>query len=231
MAELTKSAKAHARLSHPVIDSDGHWIEYLPALTEYIKKVIGSDGADRYWAAVGSYFGEPKLDYRAAAREAAAGQRMVGGADQEHAGSRHRDAAQAAPRAHGRPGSGLRRAVPDGADPDYRYRTWTTRRSDAGGCRALNMYAADLFRDFRTVSRRWESSRTIPPKRRSRSSNSPRPWASRRWCSPGWSAVRVPAATARVIGTPWRWTAITTTTRCGRSARNSKSFPPSTPRR
>ncbi len=61
MAELTKSAKAHARLSHPVIDSDGHWIEYLPALTEYIKKVIGNDGADRYWAAVGSYFGEPKL--------------------------------------------------------------------------------------------------------------------------------------------------------------------------
>ena len=119
MAELTKSAKAHARLSHPVIDSDGHWVEYLPALTEYLKKVIGSDGADQYWKAVAAYFGDPYPGYRRPAREEAAGHRMVGGADQEHAGPRHRDAPQAAARTHGRPGIGLRRALSDRPDPDY----------------------------------------------------------------------------------------------------------------
>jgi hypothetical protein len=40
----TKSAAAHQRLSHPVIDSDGHWMEYEPAIAEYVEKVLGTNG-------------------------------------------------------------------------------------------------------------------------------------------------------------------------------------------
>src|SRR5579883_3681381 len=30
------------RLNHPVIDSDGHWVEFGPQLTDYLKRVGGS---------------------------------------------------------------------------------------------------------------------------------------------------------------------------------------------
>jgi len=39
-------AQIHARLSHPVIDSDGHWIEYFPSLLDYIRNVAGAKAAE-----------------------------------------------------------------------------------------------------------------------------------------------------------------------------------------
>ena len=35
----TKSAAARQGLSHLVIDSDGHWMEYEPAIAEYVESV------------------------------------------------------------------------------------------------------------------------------------------------------------------------------------------------
>ena len=35
-----------ARLKHPVIDSDGHWIEYQPVMLDYLKKVAGTKAAE-----------------------------------------------------------------------------------------------------------------------------------------------------------------------------------------
>jgi predicted TIM-barrel fold metal-dependent hydrolase len=35
-----------ARLSHPVIDSDGHWIEYYPMMLDYLRKVGGNKTAE-----------------------------------------------------------------------------------------------------------------------------------------------------------------------------------------
>lgn len=35
-----------ARLSHPVIDSDGHWIEYQPVMLDYLKQVAGAKAAE-----------------------------------------------------------------------------------------------------------------------------------------------------------------------------------------
>ena len=37
-------------LSHPVIDGDGHWIEYTPVFAEKMRKVVGSKGADGFIA-------------------------------------------------------------------------------------------------------------------------------------------------------------------------------------
>ena len=37
-------------LSHPVIDGDGHWIEYTPVFAEKMRKVVGDKGADGFIA-------------------------------------------------------------------------------------------------------------------------------------------------------------------------------------
>jgi predicted TIM-barrel fold metal-dependent hydrolase len=39
-------AQIHAHLNHPVIDSDGHWIEYFPLLLEYLGKVAGNKAVE-----------------------------------------------------------------------------------------------------------------------------------------------------------------------------------------
>src|SRR5207245_1683291 len=50
-AHLT-AAQIKLRLTHPVIDADGHWVEYGPVFTEQLRKVGGED-AVRGWNAVG----------------------------------------------------------------------------------------------------------------------------------------------------------------------------------
>jgi hypothetical protein len=47
---MSKSAEIRAWLGHPVIDADGHWIEYGPALNEYVAQESGKDGAKRFWS-------------------------------------------------------------------------------------------------------------------------------------------------------------------------------------
>ena len=42
------SAEVRAKLSHPVVDSDGHAIECGPVFLDYLKKVGGADVAHRY---------------------------------------------------------------------------------------------------------------------------------------------------------------------------------------
>lgn len=49
----------HARLSHPVIDSDGHWIEFEPAAMEYLHQVGGQRIVERYQK-VANQFGNKK---------------------------------------------------------------------------------------------------------------------------------------------------------------------------
>lgn len=44
----SKSAAVRARLSHPVIDSDGHTVEFEPALMEYLRRVGGPGIEERY---------------------------------------------------------------------------------------------------------------------------------------------------------------------------------------
>jgi len=50
-AHLT-AAQIKSRIDHPIIDADGHWIEYGPVFTEQMRKV-GGDNAVRGWTAVG----------------------------------------------------------------------------------------------------------------------------------------------------------------------------------
>src|SRR5215472_12824206 len=45
-SDQLSSAQIRARLSHPVIDSDGHWIEYFPMMLDYLRRVAGAKAAD-----------------------------------------------------------------------------------------------------------------------------------------------------------------------------------------
>jgi predicted TIM-barrel fold metal-dependent hydrolase len=48
MGDQSVSAKIHARLNHPVIDADGHWIEFEPTLLDYLDGVAGPSMVDRF---------------------------------------------------------------------------------------------------------------------------------------------------------------------------------------
>jgi hypothetical protein len=43
-----------ASLKHPVIDGDGHWVEYDPVFAEKMRKVGGNKAADGFLAAMGA---------------------------------------------------------------------------------------------------------------------------------------------------------------------------------
>jgi predicted TIM-barrel fold metal-dependent hydrolase len=49
-ASVSKSAAVRVRLNHPVIDSDGHMIEFEPGFVDYLKKVGGSSMVDRFYS-------------------------------------------------------------------------------------------------------------------------------------------------------------------------------------
>src|SRR5271170_2433832 len=50
MSSHRSPAEIHAGLKHPVIDADGHWIEYVPVFAEKMRKVAGDKAADGFIA-------------------------------------------------------------------------------------------------------------------------------------------------------------------------------------
>jgi len=42
----TRGAEIRAHLSHPVVDSDGHWLEFGPVLRDYVRRVAGSKAVE-----------------------------------------------------------------------------------------------------------------------------------------------------------------------------------------
>src|ERR1051326_6664814 len=51
MSAHASPEQVHAKLSHPIIDGDGHWIEYAPVFAERMRKVAGDKSADGFLAA------------------------------------------------------------------------------------------------------------------------------------------------------------------------------------
>src|SRR5919197_2657890 len=47
----TQAARIRAQLDHPILDGDGHWVESLPVLVEYVRQVAGRELAERYSSA------------------------------------------------------------------------------------------------------------------------------------------------------------------------------------
>ena len=85
-----------AKLNHPIIDGDGHWVEYDPVFAEQMRKVGGDKAADGFLAAMAA----TKTRSNARRRGAQAAPRRDAGLldppDRQHARPRHRDDAAAA---------------------------------------------------------------------------------------------------------------------------------------
>ena len=45
---MSASAQINSRLNHPVIDADGHWIEFEPVMLDYLDSVAGPRMVDRF---------------------------------------------------------------------------------------------------------------------------------------------------------------------------------------
>jgi len=62
--------KVRSQLSHPIIDGDGHWIEYGPVFVEQVRKAAGdkaADGLPGIYAAFPTHFRSPSPNAAAAA--------------------------------------------------------------------------------------------------------------------------------------------------------------------
>ena len=44
----SKSAAVRARLDHPVIDGDGHWLEPIPIFLDYLRETAGAAVVDKF---------------------------------------------------------------------------------------------------------------------------------------------------------------------------------------
>ena len=48
MSSHRSPAEVRASLKHPIIDGDGHWVEYNPVFAERMRKVAGDKAADGF---------------------------------------------------------------------------------------------------------------------------------------------------------------------------------------
>jgi hypothetical protein len=55
-SERTRSAQIRERVGHPIIDSDGHVVEFEPALLDYIRDAGGTKVLERYKTAFDTAF-------------------------------------------------------------------------------------------------------------------------------------------------------------------------------
>src|SRR5688572_24545560 len=48
MSTHLSPAQVHSRLKHPVVDGDGHWLEFTPVFAEKMRKAVGNTAADGF---------------------------------------------------------------------------------------------------------------------------------------------------------------------------------------
>ena len=71
------AASFRQKLDHPIVDADGHIVESLPALVETLRKLAGSEVADRFGGASKTF----------ASRSASAGAKVAACSDVCHIAS------------------------------------------------------------------------------------------------------------------------------------------------
>ena len=52
MSKHLSPAKIRSGLKHPVVDGDGHWLEYTPVFADKMRKAVGDKAADGFLAAM-----------------------------------------------------------------------------------------------------------------------------------------------------------------------------------
>jgi hypothetical protein len=46
--KTSKSARVRARLDHPIVDGDGHWLEPIPIFLDYLRDLAGPSVVDQF---------------------------------------------------------------------------------------------------------------------------------------------------------------------------------------
>src|SRR3954447_4626483 len=72
MSAHANPAQIRASLSHPIVDGDGHWLEYGPVFSEKMRKAGGDKAADGFLAALKSTTDALKLKPEERARRGVA---------------------------------------------------------------------------------------------------------------------------------------------------------------
>ena len=235
--EFLPSAEVTAirsRLDHPIIDADGHAIEYLPLVRDILREQAGDDAVAVMDLVTGGAAATRGLTPGADARRGPHPHVVVGAPGAQHARPWYRAPARSA-----RGAAARARHRPRGAVPHLRAGAGGARRRRRSGCRWRARSTRSTPRRSATTarrSRRSASSRCTHPRRRSPSSTTqPESSASRRSCSAGRSAVPPRASirrrARRAGSTRSGSTRCTTTTRCGSAASTSGCRRRSTPRR
>lgn len=73
----TAAARLHDRLGHPVIDADGHIIEFLPAVLPYLRESLGPRLFARYHRPLADRIGSPPIVERRRSRAPLASARLT----------------------------------------------------------------------------------------------------------------------------------------------------------
>ncbi len=139
-------SQIRAKLNHPVIDGDGHWVEYDPVFAEQMRKVGGDKAADGYLAAMACNLERAEDGYQGTPPAANRHARVLDPADRQHARPRDRDDAASPLRAARRDRLGFRDRLsrpPGCACP--RINDDATRRAVI---RAYNIVSAGYFKDL-----------------------------------------------------------------------------------
>ena len=133
-------ARVRARIDHPVIDADGHLLEFLPLVNDIVREVAGNDVADRYQRFMRRALAPDDAGFMPA--------RVFWGLPEEHTLDRmtvtlpkltYRRADEIGPR--------LPAALPE-LRP-HRARGARTTRCARPSSRALNTYYAEMYADYR----------------------------------------------------------------------------------
>ena len=48
MSKKPSSREIRKRIGHPVIDADGHWLEFGPSINDYFKEVAGPEAVNSF---------------------------------------------------------------------------------------------------------------------------------------------------------------------------------------
>src|SRR3954447_7208499 len=59
-------ASIRARIDHPVIDADGHLLEFLPLVNDIVREIAGDDITDRYQGVMGRALAPDDAGFRPA---------------------------------------------------------------------------------------------------------------------------------------------------------------------
>ena len=96
MSGKLNSKEIRKRIGHPVIDADGHWLEFGPAINDYMKDVAGADAVNSFRRRGGYVRKISHHDARGARADASCAGSVLGSAGEKYPRPRHRDAAPSA---------------------------------------------------------------------------------------------------------------------------------------